>query len=719
MHSRALFGAALLLVTLIPTGCSLTGTAAPSLPEEPELAAPMSGIVHGGQNPVSGATVQLWIMGLTGYGSAATPLGAPVTTAADGGFNIPRTYTCPVTNSADQLLYLTATGGDPGIGAVNPEIKMMAVLAGPSQHGSLATLDTCANIKSVGATVYISEESTVAAVYALAQFFNPSTESFGTSATNFQGLINAVNIAGSLVGTSNGQVNTTYTPQGPDIAPGGYTNDTATPDSDKIALIADLLAACINSAGSSGVTCGPLFSAAAPPPAPATTTLGSSFTYPAATDTLMAAYYLAVNPTNATTAGVPNTANTATLYGVASAYQQFPFSEPQPTDWTISVVYSSTTYPALTDGFISAPDNLSIDASGDVFYFTGSATASNVALGELNPYGGIGNFGISGEPINGYTLDAANYGYLSRLPDDNWLTYSLTNADSVDDGFELLDGTDASLDIEGAQLASDGTFVFETTYEVSSDRGSIFQIPGQLATGTPFTAPPTKPYAASTFYQLNAGHAVSGLTQTSPIVADSAQHLYVIGGSAVYKVPYTSTPPTSTTTGVTPVSVGGTLKAPSALAVDSANRVWIANTTGGTPTDGYISYYNGTTVTSDATDKDGGVNNPSALAIDGAGNIWVADEGQGTSYTGESVSEFALIGTALKPLSPSVGFAHSYNKPTGIAIDLSGNVWVANGVNQNNSTNTPGTITCILGAASPVVTPIAKGLLNGTQGTLP
>ena len=32
-----------------------------------------TGMVHGGQNPVSDATIQLYAVGTTGYGSAATP----------------------------------------------------------------------------------------------------------------------------------------------------------------------------------------------------------------------------------------------------------------------------------------------------------------------------------------------------------------------------------------------------------------------------------------------------------------------------------------------------------------------------------------------------------------------------------------------------------------------------------------------------------------------
>ena len=41
-----------------------------------------TGMVHGGQAPISGATIQLWSVGTTGYGLGATALiAATVTTA--------------------------------------------------------------------------------------------------------------------------------------------------------------------------------------------------------------------------------------------------------------------------------------------------------------------------------------------------------------------------------------------------------------------------------------------------------------------------------------------------------------------------------------------------------------------------------------------------------------------------------------------------------------
>src|SRR5438445_4103263 len=69
--------------------------------------------VHGGQQPVSGATLQLYAVGTTGDGSAATALlTQAVTSDANGNFDITGAYTCP---SASTLVYITATGGNPGL----------------------------------------------------------------------------------------------------------------------------------------------------------------------------------------------------------------------------------------------------------------------------------------------------------------------------------------------------------------------------------------------------------------------------------------------------------------------------------------------------------------------------------------------------------------------------------------------------------------------------
>lgn len=53
----------------------------------------VKGVVHGGQNPVSGATIQLYTVGTTGDGSNSTPiLKKTITTLDDGSFDITHAY---------------------------------------------------------------------------------------------------------------------------------------------------------------------------------------------------------------------------------------------------------------------------------------------------------------------------------------------------------------------------------------------------------------------------------------------------------------------------------------------------------------------------------------------------------------------------------------------------------------------------------------------------
>jgi len=134
------------------------------------------------------------------------------------------------------------------------------------------------------------------------------------------------------------------------------------------------------------------------------------------------------------------------------------------------------------------------------------------------------------------------------------------------------------------------------------------------------------------------------------------------------------------------------------VAIDSADNVWIAssrnNVIGKFDPNGALLSSTGGGFTG------GGLGGPSGIAIDGGNNIWVANRDS------NSISAFSNFGT---PLSPSTGFGtDSYvsdgvnvglSGPRGIAIDPSGNVWVAN--------FTYNSVTEFVGIAVPVATPIS------------
>ena len=90
------------------------------------------------------------------------------------------------------------------------------------------------------------------------------------------------------------------------------------------------------------------------------------------------------------------------------------------------------------------------------------------------------------------------------------------------------------------------------------------------------------------------------------------------------------------------------------------------------------------------------------MLFDGAGNLWA------TNFPSSSgtLSEFTGAGVAL---SPSTGYVHNFKGALGLAIDRSGNLWVGN-YNAAASGTAQGYLNEIVGAAAPVVTPLAAGL---------
>ena len=225
---------------LLLTAC---GTSGPGTPTHTPLdSVKASGSVHGGQQPVVGATIQLYTVGTTADGSPATPLlTSTVTSDSTGSFTITGLYSC--TNATQ--VYIVATGGNPGLSTANPNIALMAAL-GPCSSLSSSTF------------ISINELTSVAAVTALAPFMTSAT-AIGSSSSDATALANAFTLANQLVDT------TTGTAPGNNL-PSGYTAPVAELDT-----LADIISACINSTGGSagdGSLCGNLFSYTTVPPNP-------------------------------------------------------------------------------------------------------------------------------------------------------------------------------------------------------------------------------------------------------------------------------------------------------------------------------------------------------------------------------------------------------------------------------------------------------------------
>ena len=229
---RLLTGALFPLIFL--AGCGHNSTF-----QTPNSAATLVGSIKGGQQPVAGATIQLYAANTTiGDGYFATTL-LPANTTSDqyGNFSITSKYTCP---APDALVYLVATGGNPGLSSgSNPNLALMAAL------GSCNALISSAN------TTYltVNEVTTVASVAALSPYM-ASYSAIGSGPTDASQMAAAFSLVNEYANVSTG------TAPGPTL-PGGYYAS-----SNEINTLANIISTCINSSGGKygdGTACGNLF----------------------------------------------------------------------------------------------------------------------------------------------------------------------------------------------------------------------------------------------------------------------------------------------------------------------------------------------------------------------------------------------------------------------------------------------------------------------------
>ncbi|MGA7155737.1 MAG: hypothetical protein WBY53_02755 [Acidobacteriaceae bacterium] len=349
------------------------------------------GTVFGGQQPLVGASLQLYAANLSGYGNMASPLlpAGSIQTEADGGFDITGQYTCPV---PDAPVYLVATGGNPGLSASNPNLAEMAALG------------SCSALQASDTTVVkMNEVTTVAAAYALAPFMT-GIASMSTSPSNTAGLNFAFADVNQLVN------NATGTSPGADLPPG------ASLPRAQLNALADSLGACVDSTGgTAGDTsaCGTLFAAATPP--------GGT----APTDTVSAVIEIVQHPGQ----------NVAAIYALAAASHPFrPTLTAAPNDWTLAVTY--------TGGGLSAPSAVAVDADGNVWITNRGANT----VTELAPSGAV--LATSAAALSGpaaVALDAsgdpwianATANTLTHLSDSATVTSSASGGLSVPAGLAI------------------------------------------------------------------------------------------------------------------------------------------------------------------------------------------------------------------------------------------------------------------------------------------
>ncbi len=581
----------------------LAGCGAGTITTETAGSFAISGDVHGGIQPIAGATIQLFAAGNGGNGSQSLSLlTTPVITDAQSHFSLTGDYSCP---SANAQVYLVARGGNPGYpGNVNNQALVL-----------LSALGSCSNlIANPNAFISVSEVSTVAAVYALAPFMT-AYDHVGASASNIQGITNAFLDAHLLTDPSTG------------LAPQLPSNLSI--ESAKLYALADAIVPCVNSTG--GSACTPLFTAATP----------TSGTAP--TDVLGALLNIVRNPGH----------NVAAVYNAISSTPPYPTTLTQaPNDWTMTLT--------VKGGGLDEPTGLALDAQGNV-WATNFGDPGPAGLVAFTPQGTP----FAGSPF-GVGLQTDSYGLTIDKAGDIW-TLSQENINSGSTVGSVAKFGGANSPTPGAQIGQFYDSTIDYPESIASDpTGSGTILIGNYVGGTVtlynldgsyrtnlgshqavFPVSVTSDGAGGAWAgdqgDDNIVHMLSDGTVQKVVCCNGAQTVALDLAGNIWATNYypTGIPPAYSFSEVSPNGTvlinkkgGGGLYSPGGGVIDAGGQFWVANYYGSNGAAyGTISEIAGNstsvlagTALSPATGlgRDAQMSLAYTLAPDASGNLWVA-----------------------------------------------------------------------------------------------
>ncbi|MFD8755180.1 NHL repeat-containing protein [Kitasatospora sp. NPDC059577] len=636
------------------------------------------GVVRSGDTPLGGAEVTLYQAG-DGEGAAPRVL-ARARSAEDGRFTLG--YRRP--HDPRAVLYVLADLGRP---AGRAPQGAPPDGAGPdgARRGGPAVLAAVLGGAAAPPELVVNERTTVAVAYALSRFTGPD----GVSGPH-PGLQNAAAVAHNLADTGTGDVAALLA-----APPNGALTSTMA----EFNTLADLLAACVT-----GGACDRLFDLARSPG------------HDRPRDTLRAAVDIAHDPGN----------NAVGLFDLAATTPTYrPALPAAPDAWTVALRYDGN------GRELDGPGNIAFDADGNAWvsnnYRYGADPAVPVCGGrtvlKFTPAGRD----APGAPYRGGGLYGAGFGITVDARGSAWVG----NFGFQGDGCPV---DPAPLERSVSRFAADGTAL---SPREGWRGGGIVQPQGMAAdrAGTVWVAN----CGGDSVTRIPEGDATRAREVPTPALSkpfgtavDPAGRLWVSGnGNDSVQVLAADGTPERTVT-------GGGLRRPLAVATDSRGYAWVSNSgilpvpCGNTTADDFAAAVGtdtgsgplpGASVTLIGPDgtpapepfTDGGLFLPWGVAVDGDDTVWVANFG------GHRVAR--LCGTDLtacppgfrtgQPISPpGTGYpSDGLERNTGLQIDPSGNVWLANNWRTVPVRTNPGghELVVLVGAAAPVRTPLQGG----------
>lgn len=633
----------------------------------------LRGHVESGDLPLTGYRVALHAKYLDPFGGVRT-LGQ-ATTDSLGNFEINYWQPYWLPDVLQPILFITAAKG--------PSMLASALGKPPIFHD-----------------VVVNERTTVAASFAFAQFIGTRSEN-----DNKYGLENAVHMAANMADPETGTVSTVLgsPPNGPDTTTLEIFN-----------ALANIVAYCVDSAAG----CTALFEATTPP--------GGQRPHTVVSALANIAKFSWLNP--------------KILYALSLQRKIYTPARTLPPDvWALFLRFTGTDSSEQTShDLLNGPGNFAIDKQGFLWVIdnyvpespldiacTGLRLLKFYPWGENfpgSPYfgGGLGGagFGVALAP-NGHVW-VGNFGF--EAPQCSVLGNPYANPATHNSVSEFLpNGIALSPDNQGYTEGN----IFWPQGTVADRKGNIWM--ANCGNDTVTVYPKGQPSSAFNIADI-------GLDKPFGLAIDGKGNAWVTGNRS-------NNVAVISPEGMLIDLIDSPITKPMGIAADSHGNMWISNSDlidvpcpppandlgNGTDPSVTLLLSNGELYPGSPF-SGGGLLIPWGIAVDGNDTVWVANFGIDPNFNDPDsippggllprVSQFCGINTSRcppgkqqtgMPISPETGYTtNALDRNTGIAVDPSGNVWLANNWKEIPPKINPGenSIVVMVGAAGPLKTPL-------------
>jgi hypothetical protein len=621
------------------------------IPTTVAAASGLTGIIESGGSRIVNAEVTLFRAGRSRDEQAAV-LGS-ATSSIDGEFSI--NYAPPRPND---VIYLVALHGVP--------------IAGGRQSKSLTSSSYIALAAVLGKghapaiVVHVNELTTAATAYAMSAFISGKN-----IAGSSPGLQNAAATAANLVDVTTGAIAAVL---------GTRPNGRATATLSEFNSLANLLAACVQASSAK--------------PCLLLTQLAWAGRGQLPSDTFAAIHGIARNPWN----------NVQPLFELSrsnNTYRPALERRQQPNAWTLAIKYIGNGHE------FDGPGNMAFDKDGNIWstnnYVYGRDPTKTVCGGKqvlkLTPTGAD----APGAPFGGGGVDGAGFGIAIDQRGRVWVANFGFKGRGCEDPPAA---NSVSLFSSSGEALSPATGF--TQGGISSPQGTVVDQKGNVWIAN--AGKDSKGLYTITEYRNGDPSRArrcwnSLINQPFDLAIDAAGNVWATNSGNDTVVQLAPDCSLKAAFGLPGSQSAGMFKRPLGLAVDSRGNIWVANSKGASVTrinpDGKANQFFG-----------GGLNAPWGLAVDGDDHIFIANFGGGqnvTEFCGVKSEDCPLGIGSGDPISPPTGYtSDAFTRLTGVRIDQSGNVWLADNWELKPLQTNPGghALVEFIGLAAPIRTPL-------------